>query len=666
MRNSVRYSVAIMGLTTTFAVALPYAAEARTFYCGSEDVQCLIFAINDANADTQEKSTIWLEQGGTYTLTTVNNNIDGPNGLPPITGDLTIRVKGNGTATLTGSDTNPAPVGTFRLLDVAATGHLTLRGLVVANARAPFNQGGGLLNNGGEVTLIRTVFSGNNAGGAGGGLLNLGGVVTINKSTFVSNSSQSGAGALENEGGHISIIESTINRNESKGPRPAGAVGNSGTLTIFRSRITQNSSVSATAGLLASGGSVWISETTFAGNAAHGAVALYVTGGTVFVTESAFVKNVSTLSVVGVSDGGALEVTNSTFAKNADGSGVIGNTGVLVLTNTTFGENIPTSLGIRPVLISGAGARTILQNTILSHDADFTQDCVGPGPVISLGNNIFGDPTGCDITRQPGDLTSDPGLDQLTDDGKPGHPHFTLLPTSPAIGAGNIDVCPSEDQLDRPRHGRCDIGAIEFRRHERDKNDDGGVALNFRSLPSEQGWTFSTSAGTPEHDVFSVDGTTLRQNSLGIVDDPKYVWNGAVERAPFDLRFRARLTEFDGPFPDAFAFSVLLGTGDFFVYVGLGPGFVTIEENVKTVQTVFIDTSQSHDYLLLGDPEAGGYSFFVDGTEVLSRTIGHNALGTSFLTIGDRVLGGGPGSSISPIGARAELSVFVFDVIRSH
>jgi hypothetical protein len=126
------------------------------------------------------------------------------------------------------------------------------------------------------------------------------------------------------------------------------------------------------------------------------------------------------------------------------------------------------------VLDSSAGATTILQNTILTHDADdmFAHDC--DGPVISRGNNIVGDPTGCNITLQPGDLVGNPGLDLFVDDGKPGHGHFPLLPTSPAIGTGNTDLCPNEDQLDRPRRASCDIGAIEFRRHKREKNSESG------------------------------------------------------------------------------------------------------------------------------------------------------------------------------------------------
>jgi len=185
MRTYLGRSIAFAGLTTTFGLSLPYAAGAETFHCANEDVQCLIFAINHANTDAPEKSTITLEPG-TYTLTTVDNNTDDSdgfpsrNGLPSISGDLAIRVKGKGTATLTRSENTNTPF--FRLLHVAATGHLTLRGIVVANGLA--SKGGGLLNSGGEVTLDRTTFSGNHASGNGGAMFNSG-VVTIKKSTFV-------------------------------------------------------------------------------------------------------------------------------------------------------------------------------------------------------------------------------------------------------------------------------------------------------------------------------------------------------------------------------------------------------------------------------------------------------------------------------------------------
>jgi hypothetical protein len=183
------------------------------------------------------------------------------------------------------------------------------------------------------------------------------------------------------------------------------------------------------------------------------------------------------------------------------------------------------------------------------------------------------------------------------------------------------------------------------------------IDLNFNSLPSAQGWRYFTSIGTNEADVFSVDGVALHQNSFGIFDDPKYIWQGVVERTPFELQFRARLTAFEGPYPTEYSFSILFGAGNFLVYIGLGPGFIVIEENVTGVQTLFIDTSQFHDYRLLGDPVAGSYRFFVDGAEVLSRTIGHTTGDSNFLMIGDRLLG----TSGSPAGAKADLSLFTLD-----
>jgi hypothetical protein len=500
MGSCLRNSVAIMGITTTFAVARPSVAAAETFHCANEDVACLIFAINDANSDTHEKSTIWLEPGGTYTLTSVDNNTDGPNGLPSITGDLTIRVKGKGTATLTrvtGLNTPP-----FRLLHVAETGHLRLRDLVLSNGSALFpfgpppgptgfeQDGGGIFNSGGEVTLDETTLSGNIAGALGGGLFSSG-IVTINKSTFMGNEASSGAG-LSSSGvvtikgsaftgnndrefggavfnsGQMTIVDSTVDQNVGFG---VGGLSNEngGTMSIFKCRITNNGAAAGVGGLSVSGGSVWISETTFAGNAAEGPAALNASQGSVVITESAFDGNeMGTPHSPAVNVGGLAraDVTNTTFSRNLT-LPVLGNFGVLVLTNATFGENIGHPLSFFPnaVLISSPGATTILQNTILVHDADdmFTQDC--DGAVISRGNNIIGDPTGCTITLQPGDLTGNPGLDLFTDDGKPGHGHFPLLPTSPAIGAGNTALCPSDDQLDHKRKGRCDIGAIEFRPH---------------------------------------------------------------------------------------------------------------------------------------------------------------------------------------------------------
>jgi hypothetical protein len=110
-------TISIVGLA--LALAAP-AVQAATFTCASGDVQCLIIAINQANANLQPENTIHLE-AGTYTLTNIDNNTDGPNGLPSITSTLTIDVAAHQTATIT----RASNALFFRLLHVGASGRLT-------------------------------------------------------------------------------------------------------------------------------------------------------------------------------------------------------------------------------------------------------------------------------------------------------------------------------------------------------------------------------------------------------------------------------------------------------------------------------------------------------------------------------------------------------------
>ena len=91
-RKAIRYHTAAIAIV---ALALAFVAplHAKNFTCAAGNVQCLIGAINEANSNGQN-NTISLEEG-TYTLTNIDNETDGPNGLPSIAGTLTINVAGN-------------------------------------------------------------------------------------------------------------------------------------------------------------------------------------------------------------------------------------------------------------------------------------------------------------------------------------------------------------------------------------------------------------------------------------------------------------------------------------------------------------------------------------------------------------------------------------------
>jgi hypothetical protein len=208
----------------------PPLGHAAVFRCEAGDVACLIRAIRVANGLGRfgKPSIIHLE--GTYTLTRVHNQHDGPNGLPSITGSLTIQGAGVQSTILERAPDAPP----FRLLHIAPTGDLTLEGLNLRGGHIDNGQvvtlgGGGILNNGGRVVLSHSLLSSNSVlGGAssGGGLFNYAGQVIVHASTLAGNSiqlaPQANGGGLATLSGSVTITNSTIAGNQSSGFSAAG------------------------------------------------------------------------------------------------------------------------------------------------------------------------------------------------------------------------------------------------------------------------------------------------------------------------------------------------------------------------------------------------------------------------------------------------------------
>ena len=486
-RSGVLAVAALVGVLVTSRLV-----SGADFACAAGDVACLIAAITTANANG-EANTITLA-AGIYTLTAVDNTTDGPNGLPSVTSTLTLTGGGAERTIIERAASAPA----FRLVHVAATGALTLEGLTLrggGNTLFSNLSGGGLLNNGGQVTLSDSRLASNTVvHGYGGGLVSTQGTVILRSSTLAGNTGGGTFGVLGGGltmlGGTLTITDSTIAGNVASGPTSngGGVYASEALVEIVHSTLADNRVnghiFSAGGGLAMLGGTLTITNSTIAGNSvgaqapSGGGLAIgTLTQGT--ITNSTIAGNVAgggAGSGGGISNSGALTITNSTLTNNSAGSlfgghgGGISNSGALTITNSTLANNsasgMPGSLfgGHGGGLSSGGvGSSVALQNTILALNtatAGTDPDCMGP--ITSLGNNLIGDPTGCTLTLQPSDLTGDPGFDAFTDDGTPGNGHFPLLPTSPAIGAGNAAACPPTDQLGQPRGGRCDIGAIEF------------------------------------------------------------------------------------------------------------------------------------------------------------------------------------------------------------
>jgi hypothetical protein len=372
--------------------------KAAEFFCRSGDVTCLIAAINEANQNGEE-NRINLEPG-TYTLNSVDNEADGPNGLPSVTGTVAI-LGDESEASIIQRDQGAA---LLRLIHVASGGRLELRFVTLESGAG---RPGGALFNGGKLTMDGTTVHRNFA------------------------SLRAEAGGLYNVG-HAKLEYCMMSEN---GAFTTGAIRNLGELTIANCTFINND-----------------------GGFGTGAIA---NSGKLMITKSTVADNLSSLAGAFLNSGEA-SITNSTFALNVDESfpSAIWNSGALTVNNSTIAGNF-TFRG--PAVFSREGTVTLTNSIIANNLSRVTQvfeNCAGTA-IISSGHNLF-DPSGC---TQPAatDILADPRLASFSDDESPGGGHFPLLPDSPAIGSGNRLICPETDQLDDPRVGRCDIGAVEFK-----------------------------------------------------------------------------------------------------------------------------------------------------------------------------------------------------------
>jgi hypothetical protein len=200
--------VIVWGVGLLGICQLGWAAE---FVCPAGDVACLIDSITAANANDEE-STITLA-AGTYTLRVADNETDGLNGLPSISGPLTIRGAGPEATIVERAADAPA----IRLMHVATAGRLTLDGLTLkgggldeAAPTANEISGGALFNHSGTVIISDSTIMGNGGANAlfNSTLFNpsVVALMTLRNSTLADNF---GTG-LHNFYGTVRVTESTI------------------------------------------------------------------------------------------------------------------------------------------------------------------------------------------------------------------------------------------------------------------------------------------------------------------------------------------------------------------------------------------------------------------------------------------------------------------------
>jgi hypothetical protein len=284
--------------------------------------------------------------------------------------------------------------------------------------------GGGLLNNGGVVTLNDVVLQNNLARGGdasrgaaghsarGGGLYSTGGALTLAGATLANNQAIGGrggdhtgfpragdggdglGGGLYATGGSLDISDSLIASNQAAGGR-----GGDGTCTFTGFTFNCNGGTGGAGqggGLYASGGSLTLATNTLANNqATAGAAGLAGNSGVggggglrntgmLTVTGSSLSGNTASGSGFvyggGVYNSGTLTVSNSTLSGNtADYGGAIAAFGTVTVSNSTLSGNFGRIGGG----IYNFGTLTVSNSTVSGNTASSS------GGFPALGGGIF-------------------------------------------------------------------------------------------------------------------------------------------------------------------------------------------------------------------------------------------------------------------------------------
>jgi hypothetical protein len=252
--------LALAGIPATASAA--HARQAVRVPCNTAS---LIAAINAAN--TVGSGTLLLASHCDYLLTAAAGTGRGPDGLPVITGDISLT--GGVSTQITRSTTAAA----FRIAEVSAGAVLRLRNLFItggdASATVPTNDtGGGILNSRGTVLMNRVTLSGNTAdngaglsndsgrvdltrtlvqsnttrtgGGGGGGFYN-DGTLTLNSSIVRANHANTNGGGIYNgQGGLTELVRSTVDFDTAGGNGGGLYNAGDGRLVLTRTLVDHN------------------------------------------------------------------------------------------------------------------------------------------------------------------------------------------------------------------------------------------------------------------------------------------------------------------------------------------------------------------------------------------------------------------------------------------
>jgi uncharacterized repeat protein (TIGR01451 family)/CSLREA domain-containing protein len=433
-----------------------------------------------------------------FTLAIGGTNEDGA-----LTGDLDIA--GNLTISATHSITVDGD-GLDRIFEILPGAHATISGLTVRHGNpGTAADGGGVavgltavltlthgrvisntaMRGGGIVALGRLTLSDAEVdGNQGGGISNDGGLLTLNDVQIRNNI---GRGVRVENAASLTFINGQVSGNQGGGIYGSAStvtlsgvdiVGNTGGGGVFSTApgtrpawlgmsacaVVSNTATNG-AGVLSQGigARASIYDTDIRGNVATSAGGGVFNNGLMTLSASTIRGN-QARSGGGIDHfGGNLTMVNNTLSSNSagDNGGGLYNRSDASLTNLTISGNVAGGPETGGNIFNDTALVSLVNTIVTGSEAD--GNCFNSeGTINSLGHNLDSGNT-CGFAAT-GDITStNPLLGPLGNNGGP-TPTHALDAGSPAIDAGDDSECPASDQrgVTRPAGASCDIGSYEY------------------------------------------------------------------------------------------------------------------------------------------------------------------------------------------------------------
>lgn len=448
------------------------AGCALCFSAGSIRAQLEVANLEDSGPGSLRETIASAPPGSTITFapTLATQTITLSTGELILTSDVTIDAAPlTGPVHVSGNDGG-------RVFHIASGVTATLQRLVIVDGvvsgdGGSDDGGGGIHNDGGNLTLDDCVVFGCEAlTGVGGGILSQG-TLTVTDCTIAQNTSQGYGGGIHHDGA-LTVSGSTISNNRSNASLGGGINHWNGSFSVTDSRIAYNHAQFGGGGV-AVGGALTVTDCSFDGNYGGSGGGIYgptLTGATLSVTNSTFSGNFSSVSGVGggmFAGRGVLEVSNTTVSGNTAGKG--GAIGVrdadLKVANSTLVANTASGDG-GGIHVEDTATLRLVNSIVADNSAGApvpVPDDICGGIDEELGANLITVIAG--ISPPPsGVVVSDPPrLAPLADYGGPTET-MPPLPGSPVIEAAvMLAETPLADQrgAGRPGGPQPDLGAVE-------------------------------------------------------------------------------------------------------------------------------------------------------------------------------------------------------------